>query len=83
MARKHISQREALRNRRDLKKLRELIARLSGTYPSAEKEFMEIEIDARFRQEAIGMSWGARGDIVFTARFDGLSLFIGARRIPT
>lgn len=83
--RKGISQREAMRNRRELRRLRAFVRGIEGTWPTGE----DVKYLARFTctesvvTEARGMAWGAKERVAFLARFDGAtSMQLIAIRTP-
>lgn len=83
--RKKISQREAVRNRRELKRLREFIRRISGTYQAQDWLIATLSCDAEWvRQKMRGASWGANGNVVFVASAEREQgrMTISAVRVP-
>lgn len=83
--RKGISQREAVRNRRELRLLREFVSRIEGTYGAQDDLVATVPCDTEWvKQKMRGMSWGARCRVVFLAsceRFEN-RVTISAVRTP-
>lgn len=66
--RKKISQREAMRARRELKLLREFVRRISGMFQAQDFFIAALACDAEWvRQKMRGAAWGANGKVVFVA----------------
>jgi hypothetical protein len=81
--RKRISQREAMRNRRDLRKLRAFVDRIKGPYAwHVDTPVCAIPDSAYTAQRLRDLSWGARTRLVFVAYIEGTSVKIGAVRTP-
>lgn len=65
---KPISQREAMRNRRELRRLREFVDRISGTYGKQDQLVALVHCpEVWVREKMRGMEWGAKGQVVFLA----------------
>jgi len=66
--RKRISQREAVRNRRELRRLREFVERISGTVAYGDTHVCYLPCtDLWPREKMRGISWGAERRVVFVA----------------
>lgn len=82
-ARKHISQREALRLRKEVRELRTFVYNIRGVHPSMDNEVMTVNnLNEKWRAEAHGISWGAQGRVAVVARFSGTQLLVGIVRTP-
>jgi hypothetical protein len=57
-----------MRNRRELRLLREFVSRIEGTYGAQDDTVATVPCDTEWvRQKMRGMSWGANGRVVFLA----------------
>ena len=66
--RKGISQREAVRNRRELRRLRGFVSRIEGTYGAQDDIVASVPCDTEWvKQKMRGISWGAGYRVVFLA----------------
>lgn len=83
MKRRRISQREASRNRRELKLLRAFLTRISGPSPSLDLRLGTIEVGTKIPAQMSAASWGANGGVVFVVQRNTESYVdLGAMRVP-
>jgi hypothetical protein len=82
MSAKRISQREAVRNRRELRRLREFVDRISGAYPFSDRYILTIPDSAHHTQRLRDMAWAADERVVFLATVSGTSIEVRAQRVP-
>lgn len=80
--RKGISQREAVRNRRELRRLREFANRISG-FASMDDTFGSWNLGEVVEGKMRGIDWALQGRHVFLARRNGKSVEIGVVRAPS
>lgn len=82
--RRKISQREAVRNRRELRKLREFVDRISGSGPDWDAPVVQVNnLDPQYAAKLNGMMWGARYKLVTVAYFaDERTLAVRVVRVP-
>ncbi len=81
MARNKISQREAVRNRRELRRLREFVERITGYWQSHDQTIVTTRLPT-IPQRLKDIAWGADNLVVFVVRGDGEYVSIGAVRVP-
>lgn len=85
--RKKISQREAMRTRRDLKRLREFVSRISGAAPDVwllnRRAIGSWNLGTTATAEMLGADFGAQRRVVFVARRESAeSVSISAVLLP-
>lgn len=82
--RKGISQREAVRNRRELRKLRAFVRAIEGTYPTGEstEHIVSLDVSSVYTAKARGIAWGAQNRVAFLVRVDTGAISIVAIRTP-
>ena len=80
--RKVISQREAVRNRRELRRLREFVGRIEGPFTSVDTSVCSLPDSAYTAQRLRDLSWGAQSHLAFIAYVNGTNVMIGAIRTP-